>query len=635
MKKFYAILLAAIVSLPMMAQTLRVQKKFKEIAAPVVANANSQVAEGESLWGYYMGNENGLSGLGTGSAGTFKVAIKVPGGAFAGAKIQAINLPSVAEMTGVSVFGGTSVGSTNKFNKSVGHVGDNTRPLYTRVDLDTPVEIPSTGLYVGYKLTSTASYPIAVAEGESSGALYLATSATGSLDDYSAGGYGVSAIQLFLTDLNLADQALSITGYNVEAAVMGGVGTLSLALESNSNNAISSFDYTFTYEGVEHTGTKVLEENIPAGLLQKTTTTVEFDAPATLGSFPASFAITKVNGQDNETAASIDFTINTVTRVVPRLTVVEEFTGTGCGWCPRGWVGMEHVKADRVETAAVIAWHRYNSADAMYMDSYTTNVSFDGAPQCCVDRKTYPDPYYGEGEEGILACVDKYNTSVPTVAVEVSATYQEDKKKVDVVANTEFLANVSDYSIAFVLTADSLKGTTTAWKQSNYYASNYNKSTFTSYLPEMPELAEFCKGGKWGSSPVALVFNDVLIAHTYSGKKSLVTAFTAEDQTAGNIVERTRAVVMPTKAVLLNALDYEKVFVTAIVSDKQGKIVNAARARVMMPQSGEDPDDGDDTAIETVESADNNVRYYDLQGREVNAAQHGIMVKNGKKIMVK
>lgn len=583
MKKIFTLAMAAMMSLVANAQF--VKGPAPEIApVPMAAPAKTADLEGTDLWGYYLGNNiNDFGGLGTGAAGSFRVAIKVPGdGLLAGTKIRGINIPALGKITNSTAWLATGVANSSKVTTK--EFTANAAGWYA-VEFDAPVEIPATGLYAGYTFTSSDAYPIAIVGEDTPGGLFLATSATGSLQDYSAGGYGVSPIQVFVEGMVIPENGATVSGINCEAAAMGAEGTALVTIASDGSNGVSSIGYTVTVNGVETVGSATM--SIPGGLGKSDILPVTFTAPAEIGAFPASIAINTVNGQPNELSTEpVAFTVNTVSRVVPRMTVIEEFTGTGCGYCPRGWVGMEAVKNNQSDKALVIAWHNYNSQDAMYQANYAS-INFSGAPQCTVDRKTYPDPYYGEGEEGIMECVNNYNTSVPTVAVSLKANFEDETNtKVNITANTEFLTNTQGYTIAFVLTADSLTGTTTAWKQSNYYY-QYSEAQ-AGILPEMPDLALFCRGGAYGKSPVQIVFNDALIGSTYnSAGKSLVPAFTTGQ--AGDIETSEYTINMPTKAALKNALRYDKIYATALVIDKNGFIANAARVRVL--GAGEEEDE--------------------------------------------
>lgn len=595
MKKILLFALVAIMSVAASAQQFKMDKSMSfgpRQAAKHEAPAYANSIEGTDLWGYYMGSNAGeLNGLGTGAAGSFRVAIKVPGnGVLAGTKIRGINVPVLGAVTNAKAWVATGLSnSTIKVSKEFTYSNANAK--YIVVEFDEPYEIPASGLYAGYTFTSNAAYPIAITGGEDiPGGLFLSTTATGALQDYSDQGFGVSGVQIFVEGMVLPENGVSVADVSCEAVATGTEGTALVKLSSDGSNGAATVGYTLNVNGVETTGTAT--PNIPAGMGKSGIIEVPFTAPNEIGAFNATIAINTVNGAANELSTEpVSFTINTVSRVVPRMTVIEEFTGTGCGYCPRGWVGMENVKAKQSDKALVIAWHNYNSSDAMYQANYAS-LNFSGAPQCTVDRKTYPDPYYGEGEEGIMECVNNYNTTVPTVDIKVKANFvDETNKQVQVTANTEFLTNTTGYTIAFVLTADSLTGTTTAWKQSNYYYS-YSAAQ-AGILDDMPELKYFCSGGKWGKSSVQIVFNDAMIGSTYtSAGKSQVPAFTTGQ--AGDIETSEYTMTMPTKSALVNALKYDQIYVTALVIDKNGQIANAARVRVLGAGEVDDDDDNDD-----------------------------------------
>lgn len=626
MKKILLLALVAIMSVAANAQQFKMDRSKAfgpRQAAKHEAPAYANSIEGTDLWGYYMGESmDDFMGLGTGAAGSFRVAIKVPGdGVLAGTKIRGLNIPAIGAYTDVT--GWVATGLSNSTIKVKKEVTINAAGWYV-VEFDEPYEVPASGLYAGYTFTSKDTYPIATVGEDTPGGLYLATSATGALQNYSDGGFGVSALQIFVEGMVLPENGVTISGVSCEAAAKGSTGTALVKLASNSTNGAATVGYTLNVNGVETTGTATA--GIPAGLNKTGMIEVPFTAPDEIGSFNASIAINTVNGVANELGTDpFAFTVSTVTRIVPRMTVIEEFTGTGCGYCPRGWVGMENVKAKQSDKALVIAWHRYNSSDAMYQANYA-NLNFDGAPQCSVDRKTYPDPYWGESYS-ILETVDKYNKATATVDVKVKAQFvDETNKEVKVTSDTEFLTNTTGYTIAFVLTADSLTGTATAWKQSNYYY-QYTPAQ-ADVVEEMPELEYFCKGGKWGKSSVQLVFNDALLVSSYtSSGVSQVPAFTTGQ--AGDIEHSEYTLTMPTKTALVNALKYNEIYATALVIDNKGQIANAARVKV-------EAADTEETAISNV-NVENKVadgRIYNINGQVVkDMNRRGLYIVNGKKIL--
>ena len=56
----------------------------------------------------------------------------------------------------------------------------------------------------------------------------------------------------------------------------------------------------------------------------------------------------------------------------------------------------------------------------------------------------------------------------PTVGVSVRGVWNDDKSAVTATSETQFLVDGDGYSVAYVLVADGLTGTSSKWNQSNY-----------------------------------------------------------------------------------------------------------------------------------------------------------------------
>lgn len=580
---------------------------------------------GTSLWGYYTGNQFGGVGISQDGTGDFGVAMVVPGnGVLEGAKIVAVNIPVYSDtFANPIVWGSTSLTKRDIFAKNI------TQAIipgnYNLVMLDEPVAIPLDGMNVGYNFSipQAASdydrYAIGVAPGNADQSLYL--SLGGQWANYSNQGY-VSAMQVYVKDMNLHDNEANILSYNCPAAVVGQTAKATLLLGSDCNNGVKSITYTVDIAGKSSSGMLVLDNPIPAGFNQSGIVDIEFTAPEEIAEFPITITINTVNGKPNEgSAPSCKFNLSTITRKVHRMSVVEEYTGTACGYCPRGWVGMEKVKNNMQENACVIALHHYNkdnntTADPMYA-SYYKNLGFMSAPSCLVDRKADPDPYYGMNDEGIEACVNSINEHPAEADIHLKAIWTDaNHKSVNISSTTELLTNSKGYTIGYALTADGLNGNKITssiirnmWKQTNYYVQ------YTSAQVGDPELSIFCSGGELGQSAVSLTFNDVMIG-------SVAGKFTGE-QGAGVIFEDEATITLPNtttdKQRLVPAFDYDKMYVTAIVANAKGEVANAYRVRVM---SQEEYDGivsvGDDNAAAKY--------YYTIDGKQVMQPQTGLNI---------
>ena len=98
---------------------------------------------------------------------------------------------------------------------------------------------------------------------------------------------------------------------------------------------------------------------------------------------------------------------------------------------------------------------------------------------------------------------------------------------------------------------------------------------------------------------------------------------------AGEQKEAEYSLTMPTKTTLKNAVKDAKLFIVALIVDKQKHIVNAAKAPITIAN----PD-----GIQTInQSSNQETVHYTLDGRRVQTMQKGLNIvrmANGKTIKV-
>jgi hypothetical protein len=240
--------------------------------------------------------------------------------------------------------------------------------------------------------------------------------------------------------------------------------------------------------------------------------------------------------------------------------------------------GMEKLRqkfGDRFVGTAVHGYASSTAQDAMYLSGYNSKYAkiFSGSAPSCQLNRAYGeiDPYYGTGND---ICDDFENElSIPaTVGIELTGEWNADSTQVTATATLEALTAGQDYTIEYVLIADSLTGTGSAWNQQNYYASYYSESDF----PDNPDIAQFCKGGKYGQSPIkGWVFNDAVIGTCFKSSKNQATAPGALEM--GETVTNSFTFSMPTSSTLKKAIIYEHVAVVVLVIAKDGTVANAAK----------------------------------------------------------
>lgn len=572
-----------------------------------------------------------FGGLGNKSAGTFNVAVRVPGSSYLkGGKAVSVNLPvTYPGMTNVKVWGRKNLTTTqNLFSATVAN-GSLTKG-FNEIMLDEPYVLDG-DFYLGYTFTvpsattSEAQYPIGVYNQKATEGLFLDLG-TG-FSDCSEMGYGVSALQLFVEDLEIADYG-AVFGHNALVNTLpGSNASFDANVIQYGLNRISKIEYTVTVNGETETRTSVVNVS---GLGNSAKLKVNYTSPAEVAPYTVDLCITKINGQDNQKAQTTQVRCENVSRLAKHKVLVEEYTGTGCGYCPRGWVGMEAVKADLSDVCVPIAVHQYNSSDPMVILDYAY-LPIPGAPGVLINRVESVDPYYGSSNPSVAFGIkDDINSHVNDIAavdiLKVSGRYNEEQTAVQAKADLEFLGSLGSYNVEFVLTADSLSGTSSSWRQTNYYY-QYTPGQASVVASQEPELASFCKGGSRGKSAVFLTFNDVAISASYANEENQVPALPL-DFKAGDQVSPEYTLTMPTKTTLKNAIHKDLVFVNVLVFDENGICINAARSRVLAQDEPE--------GIEQIHTDVNPAlaRRYNLVGQAVGAGYKGFSVVNGKKQIV-
>lgn len=616
MKKFYIFLMGAMMATAAIAQTMQaVQPNWDLFTAPSISHPMKAASlEGTETWGYYtkadlIGDDN-INRVGMGAAGEVMVGYVVPCNSLTkGAKVQGVRVPiasptcvTTAEVRFYKLDGKTLLASKTIDVSQL-------KSGFNDVVLDEPLEITE-GFYAALNLVTTgtsneACYPIF---------FDAATLVENSLVIFGIGDYGTQfgafIMQLYLSDFNLNGCDFTLNDFSGYTEVKGEV-TANVSFVANTQVAVNEVSYTVSVAGgepVEYTTSL----SMPKGLNHSGTFPVSFTAPEEGGSYTIEVTITKVNGSSENVKSNVaKGTLAVFSRFVKRPVVMEEMTGTGCPWCPRGIAGMEKCRATFGDDFIGIAYHLYNSSDPMYPSAYP-NLGLTGAPSCILNRSgEVIDPYYGMSNS-IEDDVRAYLKVPAYVEVDAEAAYQnEDRTYVDVTANVKAIIP-GTYEMVYELVADGLTGP--SFLQYNNYA---NYAPAQAGVSADDPLAVFCKGGELGKSPCKPIFNDVSIAASYVSNVSnggMLTFSAVDEEKTGSYTLK-----MPVKDNLLNAIKDANYDVYAVVmaigADKQ--VVGAKRVKVELP-AGIHENTVSDSAVE--------VARYTLDGRQISTPVAGVNV---------
>lgn len=232
-------------------------------------------------------------------------------------------------------------------------------------------------------------------------------------------------------------------------------------------NDITSFDYTYEVDGNTTNGS--VNVSTPLGYLATGRIAVEEVKPNSKGVYTGKFTVTSVNGTgDGNTADNaVDVPVVALDGGVKRMNVIEEWTSTECGWCPRGVVGLDKIKnnyKNDVIPISVHTWFNQQGDDVLDVPSYEEVLVnyYRGFPDAAINREiTGVDPY--AAYENLPSIFNQHCEATLGLA-----TSDEDMgASVSITPSIEFNIDVpaKNYGLAYVITEDNITGV----DQLNYY----------------------------------------------------------------------------------------------------------------------------------------------------------------------
>ncbi len=233
---------------------------------------------------------------------------------------------------------------------------------------------------------------------------------------------------------------------------------------------LTSFDVVYTIDGGAASAVyNVTGVSIAPGATYDFTHNVQWTA--TTGQHTIEVTLTNPNGNTDEDASDnvMSKNILVVNEVFAKNVVYEEGTGTWCGWCVRGLVGL-NTMAHNITDGTWIGIGVHNG-DPMTVTAYDAAIGgyIGGYPSGIIDRhSTEVDPglsslepaYQAQLLETPVAKIDitsqTWNTTTRNFTVEVATTFALD------------ITN-ANYNTALIVVENGVSGTTDEWRQHDYY----------------------------------------------------------------------------------------------------------------------------------------------------------------------
>jgi hypothetical protein len=388
----------------------------------------------------------------------------------------------------------------------------------------------------------------------------------------------LAPVEVSLESVDINDRGLD--GDNVD---------ISGTIQNNGSSTITAVDVTWT------DGSNTYTDNI-TGLSLATNQTYDFthsDQLTLTGgqTYDIDVSISVANDADNTNNYINGSTVYGLTFETDNAVVIEEGTGTWCGWCPRGEIAMSYMYDNFADQGFIgIAVH---NNDPMVVSEYDNGANFSGFPGMNVNRSILGAGVSQNNMESVHnGLIDRLDFAEVEVS---SASLDSTHSNISVSLNSVFAINSSEeFRFAVVVMEDSVTGTSSGYAQVNYYAGG-GQGPMGGYenLPDPVPAEDMVYNhvgrmllggynGESGSLPGTINANDTL-SHSFSS---------AIDPSIQNI-DKLTAVGM-------------------VIESSTGRIVNAHKMHVTVPDttSSDDPDNpGDTTSVSSIDAV-NSINLY-------------------------
>lgn len=494
--------------------------------------------------------------LGMGESGvTLGAAMEIPKGtaqAWAGSKLTTVNIGLGATSNrNVTIFLKNDLEGEAFYTQTV-LMNPND---WNEVELDTPYTLTGERFFIGYSVRtrSVTDYPIGVD-------YYPTTNTYGDylcyegLWQHIGSMFGSVSIEAKFTGKSFPQNNVVVTSLEVPYMTAPGEEFAATASIMNlGTQAVSSVSASAKVGNKEFSNISATMTTSQINTGESATITVEGLLADEPGIVEVSLSIDNVNGSSNENANGGAYSTSIVcaSSGYDRKVVVEEWTGTWCGWCVRGIEAMRYMEENYGEEGFIGIGVHYN--DEMQVSSYVpvlAEYNPDGYfPGSIINRMVDAEPDTSE-----LSYYYAQERAKPAIAkVDLTATYEgETPSSINVEATSTFVFDIEDaeYSLAFVITENNVG----PYYQYNYYSGG-----------------DYGPMGGWENEPmrVRTYFNEVA--------RNIFGAFGISNSVPSTIAAETEY-TYSTELSTSNIVDIKKCTVIALLlNTSTGVIENAAK----------------------------------------------------------
>ncbi len=481
-------------------------------------------AEGYTNFNYGSNNPADQSLWGTSKQESYDVAMHITDPAMIGKTISEISVP-IVECAGIgnySIWLSNELTVENKVNvPDIASYPCTAADGFISLTLDTPFEIPAEGVYVGYSFVMTElgteeKMPLVVTDYTYfTESFFIHTNRSyKTWNNVSESSYISPVINVVVTG-DFPENSLDVMRVGEINIAPLQDSNIALRVRNTGGNPISTIRYAVLLDGHEavedvYSFDSPLEPSVFGTSLFELPLSWDMITNTDTGNHSLVVEVSSVNSGENTSAKNAaEGNLNILSFIPVHKPILEEYTGTWCGYCPRGYVGLEIMSHLYPNDFIGISYHSGDEMEVVSPSDYPNDII--GYPDAWIDRTAHTDAYsgYGSGTEfGIDRVWEDYRQKLAPADIAVTANFtDQEQTAIKIDAQTIFAKKNEDdtYRQVFMLLGNGL--TKDTWIQTNKYAGE------TSFLetPYAEYWEQFVNGG---GGVRDVIYNDILLAYT-------------------------------------------------------------------------------------------------------------------------
>lgn len=480
------------------------------------APAEGSGGDGQVLYGNYRGEAGSIGTIGFDVCQDYDIAMRINDPNLIGCSVTALRIPVQLPAHGINYRAWLSHDlnvNENQMLPDICSVLFDPEHQWTEVQLAEPFVIDAP-FFAGFSFSvpeakdSYSRKPLVVANGADDNGVWIRSSRTYRRFEDFTHRYSrdCSCPMVLVLAGDLRQHAAAISAITAEAVMCDEPVQVMATLRNHGSQPVESLDIDYLVDGLSGSLHLDLGDLSLAATYYNEYCVVPLQLPGIShnGAIGLQLTVSKVNDQPNQDVRPVSKAELTVLGKRPiHRPVLEEYTGTWCGWCPRGFVGLQRMNQLYPEDFIGISYHNNDPMEIMGTAEYPSSIlSF---PAAYMDRSESTDAYGGDNQDrpfGVDQVWLRHRDELAIASVDATAQFSVDDDSLILVESSfEFIRNIdqANYAVGYVLTADQL--TDPAWAQCNYYSNLHE-------YDDDPAMSIFVDGRSYIAG---LKFDDVAI----------------------------------------------------------------------------------------------------------------------------